>query len=558
MRHNQNDRLLTNGHLDPSICPLARQRVEWLVAILLLCAALSFFYLSVLRLDYSKTSMLDLGPYPDAVEYFAQAEAMVEHGNPQIRIGYDWLPSRYPPGYPLLMLPWLKVLPKTEKILAPFRTNQTIGLLLLVSTFAAYVYLKGPMTAGLASLLLATLPAFLTYCRSSLSDISASALTALAFLFAYLGLARQQRWPIYLAAGVLGLSLNIRSQLILFGPLLIAMPLLKLKTSRLRWILHCFGVLAVFAIASSPVFVFNARQFGSPLATGYQFWVPAAYQAALRLSMHYVAKHAHMFWTECTLQPRDFSVANLFGSGTYFTPAFVILLGSGLALLRPTRFTFSAGLACLTFFGVTMTFAFVDGRFYLPLLILLVAVAVPPIDWAIDQLVRRRHIVLAVCVIIIFGAACAGYPSQSGYLPERGHWQAWDALRLRYTEGLPVAFRAQKAFVQTIGQEPAIVLSDIDPVYLNAVLPKGFVAAPIDEKHHYRLSKLWRYGKSEAASLVRRGLANHLPVYALAVSPSEIASEVSRLPDIEGYQWVTVKVSNPSAAVVKLLPSRNQ
>jgi hypothetical protein len=558
MRHNQNDRLLTNGHLDLPICPLARHRVEWLVAILLLCAALSFFYLSVLRLDYSKTSMLDLGPYPDAVEYFAQAEAMVEHGSPQIRIGYDWLPSRYPPGYPLLMLPWLKVLPKTEKILAPFRTNQTIGLLLLVSTFVAYVYLKGPMTAGLASLLLATLPAFLTYCRSSLSDISASALTVLAFLFAHLGLVRQKRWPIYLAAGVLGLSLNIRSQLILFGPLLIAMPLLTLKTSRLSWVLHCFGVLAVFAIASSPLFVFNARQFGSPLATGYQFWVPAAYQSASHLSMHHVAKHAHIFWTECTLQPRDFGVANLFGSGTYFTPAFVILLAFGLALLRPTRFTFSAGLAGLTFFGVTMTFAFVDVRLYLPLLILLVAVAVLPIDWAIDQLVRRGRIVLAVCVIIIFGAACAGYPSQSGYLPERGHWQAWDALRLRYTEGLPVAFRAQKAFVQTIGQEPAIVLSDIDPAYLNAVLPKGFVAAPIDENHHYRFSRLWRYGKSEAVSLVRRGLANHLPVYALAVSPSEIAAEVSRLPDIEGYQWVAVTVSNPSAAVVKLLPSRNQ
>jgi hypothetical protein len=558
MRHNQNDRLLTNGHLDLSIGPLTRHRGEWLAAILLLCAAISFFYFSVLRLDYSKTSMLDLGPYPDAVEYFAQAEAMIEHGSPQIRIGYDWLPSRYPPGYSLLMLPWLKVLPKTEKILAPFRTNQTIGLLLLVSTFVAYVYLKGPMTAGLASLLLATLPAFVTYCRSSISDISASALTVLAFLFAHLGLARQKRWPIYLAAGLLGLSLNIRSQLILFGPLLIAMPLLTLKTSRLRWVLHCFGVIAIFAIASSPLFIFNARQFGSPLATGYQFWLPAVYQSASQFSVHHIAKHAQMFWTECTLKPRDFCVADLFGSGTYFTPAFVILLAFGLALLRPTRFTFSAGLAGLTFFGVTMTFAFVDLRLYLPLLILLVAVAVLPIDWAIDQLVRRGRIVLAVCVVIIFGAACAGYPSQSGYLLERGHWQAWDALHLRYTEGLPVAYRVQKAFVQTIGQEPAIVLSDIDPAYLNALLPKGFVAAPIDEDHHYQFSSFWRYGKSEVASLVRRGLANHLPVYALAASPSEIASEVSRLPNIEGYQWVAVTVSNPSAAVAKLLPSQNQ
>jgi len=79
---------------------------------LLLCA-LIFYYFAVLRLDYRKTELLDLGPYPDAVEYFAQAKAMLKGGWPSIQIGYDKLPSRYPFGYPVLMLLWLKI-PRTQ------------------------------------------------------------------------------------------------------------------------------------------------------------------------------------------------------------------------------------------------------------------------------------------------------------------------------------------------------------------------------------------------------------------------------------------------------------
>ena len=72
-------------------------------ALLLLCA-LTFYYFAVLRINYAKTALLDLDPYPDAVEYFAQAKALLNHGWPSIQIAYDKLPSRYPPGYPALML----------------------------------------------------------------------------------------------------------------------------------------------------------------------------------------------------------------------------------------------------------------------------------------------------------------------------------------------------------------------------------------------------------------------------------------------------------------------
>jgi hypothetical protein len=43
------------------------------LGLLFLVMALAFYYFSVLRMDYYKTAHLDLGPHPDAVEYFAQA-----------------------------------------------------------------------------------------------------------------------------------------------------------------------------------------------------------------------------------------------------------------------------------------------------------------------------------------------------------------------------------------------------------------------------------------------------------------------------------------------------
>src|SRR5882762_11019083 len=198
---------------------------RFLLGALLLLCALAFYYVAVLRIDYRNTVLLDLAPHPDATEYFAQAQGLRRDGWPSIQIGYQKLPSKYPFGYSVLMLPWLKILPEADAVLAPFRTSQTIGLLLILAVFAFYSYLAMPLTGGFAVLLLATLPGFFTFCRSSLSEISASLLIVLAFMFAYLGIKEERRWKIYLSAILLGLSLNIRIQSVLFAPLLLAMAL---------------------------------------------------------------------------------------------------------------------------------------------------------------------------------------------------------------------------------------------------------------------------------------------------------------------------------------------
>src|SRR6266446_418696 len=339
----------------------------FLVGTLLFFCALTFYYFAVLRVDYSKTALLDLGPHPDASEYFAQAKTLLKDRWPSIQIGYDKLPSRYHFGYPALMLPWLKILPAPDAILAPFRTNQTLGLLLLLAVFAFYAYLAMPQTGGLAALLLATLPGFFTFCRSSMSEISASALIVLAFMFAYLGLKEGRRWKIYLAAVLLGLSLNVRIQSLFFAPLLLAMALLPVKGMRIQWFLHCAAVDLAFLLEASTVLILNTIQFHSPLKTGYDFWTPFFSEHHLFFSLRYVPNNAAALWNEFALRPLGYHTANIFGTGTSFVPAFLLLTCAGLFFIRIDRFIICAYLASLAFLAVILShnYLLVDARYYL-------------------------------------------------------------------------------------------------------------------------------------------------------------------------------------------------
>jgi hypothetical protein len=526
-------------------------------ALLLFCA-LTFYYFSVLRIDYHKTALLDLGPYPDAAEYFAQAKTLLKDGWPSIQIGYNKLPSRYPFGYPALMLPWLNVLPTADAVLAPFRTNQSLGLLLLLAVFGFYAYLAMPLTGGFAALLLATLPGFFIFCRSSISEISASALVVFAFMFAYLGLKEERRWKIYVSAAFLGLSLNIRMQSLFFAPLLLVMAFFPERGTRLRWLLHCAALPILFLLAASPGLALNTIEFHSPFKTGYDFWVPWAPKwSAHRFSLRYLPNNVARLWSEFALHRSGFSTANIFGTGTCFVPAFVLLTCVGLLFIHKGRFTFCALLSGLSFLAAALVYSVADIRLYLPLLLLLIAVAALPVTWAVENLFTGKRIIAALVVFALFSGACVGYPSRSGYNTSGiDRSQAWDALRFATPPVESTWFIAQRRFLEVFGRQPGIVLSDIDPVYLNAFFPDWIVAAPLDWKHHYMFSRIWHYGPAEALALVNRGLQESHAIYALFVSRRDMEEKMVRLPHVDGYEWVLAEDSTAEAAILKLSPSR--
>ena len=516
------------------------------------CAdALVFYYAAVLNIGYENTKLLDLRPYPDATEYFAQAKSLAAGGLPKIQIGFDKLPSQYPMGYPVLMLPWLKALPEPDSVLAPFRANQTIGFLMLILVFAFYSYLKRPLAGGVAALLLATLPAFFTYCRSSLSEISASAFVYGAFAFVYLGLKRERRWAIYTGAVLLGFAFNIRAQMLFFIPLLLAMAIFPVPTSRIRWFAHCSGCLLSFGLAVSPTFALNALQFHDPFKTGYHFWNPALFERHLLFLPKHIPWHLTMLWNYCTLQSTEFNVAHMFGTGTYYVPAYIALLLAGVTFLRWERFTLCALTAALVFFIATMFYAFVDGRFYLPLLVVSVALAVLPVEWAMARVCHVRQKLAAFLILLIFAAACTGYPSNSEYKPLlRGRSQAWDALHFTRAQLSSPRFMGQRWFTKMCARNPGIVFSTINPVYLNALLPKPFIAAAVEP---YGWSQIWRYRSEDALALARYGVTHSTPVYALFTSLEEATSVGPRLPRVDGYQW-TVTSAARYGVILNLTP----
>ena len=535
----------------PLVTDSPRFSLHLVTGIFCFILALVFYWGANLRIDLKRSGLLDLHPYPDAVEYFGQANSLVKEGAPTIQIGNDKLPSRYPPGYPILMIPWLKFLPHNG-VLAPLRTNQTIGALVLTGSFIFYLAIGRSLAGGLAALLLATQPAFISFSRSSMSDLSGGAVMLLAFALVYLGLSWRRRSLIYCAAVALGLSLCIRPQLVFMAPLLVAMALFPANVSWTRWFIHCCLTVAVFAVAASPYFVLNALEFGHPLKTGYEFWVPGLADKQAAFSLHNIPQHVDLIWSEITASWKKFRVANLFGTGSYATPAFIFLSAIGLAFVRMRRFEISALLAITVYFASTVTFTYVEGRFYIPILFLLVMFAVLPSEWAVSQALLKRFSVWNVGVLVVFLLSCIGYPSQSGYRPKSGRSQSWDALHYGIYRRKSPRYEAEKEFIRNFRNAPGIVLSDIDAVYLNALMPKRFVAAPIDGRHEYCYSRIWHYEGAEAIRFVQNGLDHSMPVYALFLPSSDINQDLHRLPSIQGYSWKRTE-TNGSAAVVLTL-----
>ncbi|PWT86417.1 MAG: hypothetical protein C5B58_01440 [Acidobacteria bacterium] len=547
------------------------------VAVLLFICALIFYYFSVLRIDYRDTRLLYFG-YSDAAHYFAQARALLKNEWPSIQIGYDKLPSMYPVGYPALMLPWLKVLPEADSILAPFRTNQTVGLLLIFAVFGFYLYLGMPLTAGLATLLLATLPGFFTFCRSPTSEISASAFVALAFMFAYLGLTEKRRWKIYLSAAFLGLSLDIRVQSLFFAPLLLAMPLFPVNGSPVRWFLHCLALLIVFVLAATPLLILNWIQFHSPLKTGYTFWVNPTWLATHpQFSLRYIPSNTAMLWRELTMRPQPLMVSHYFGTGTCFVTPFIVLVCVAMFFIRVDRFVICAFSAGLIYFALTISYypLWMDLRFYLPLLILLVAVAVLPVTWAAANLLLPKRSIASIAIFALFAAACLGYPSRSvdsrvekarvrqthrAKLLHRleppirnlDRLQSWEALHFNSRLRESAEFIAQRRLIESVGKGGGIVFSEISPIYLNALFPSGFTAAPLDEKKFAPFRHVFQYDRAQAVALAELGLRQSIPVYALFISMKERDEKASRLPTVPGYQWLPVENSRDEAVILRL------
>jgi 4-amino-4-deoxy-L-arabinose transferase-like glycosyltransferase len=213
----------------------------------------------------------DLRPRPDALEYEEAARNLVTGEGYSLVLDGGRYPPRYPPGFSLLLAPamWLTG--------GEFGAGVWVVLVCALGGVAA-VWALGLMTGGPASataavFLLALAPLHVRWSRAVMSDVPAATATTLLVLGGILCVRRDARSFAWLALGAAaGLAALLRPTCTLLAtPLGIA----TLATREPGRRLLAFGTGLVVGLV--PTALYGLLRFGSPLASGYGYWVPAEF-----------------------------------------------------------------------------------------------------------------------------------------------------------------------------------------------------------------------------------------------------------------------------------------
>lgn len=216
-------------------------------------------------------------PFPDAAEY-ADGAYQIANGNgfrtridetapPDQQAQHGELkPSRYPPGFSLVLAPWVRVGHNTPSDAQ--RGARAVAVLLLFALFAAAWALGGPVAAGVAALVTMWSPFTEESSRLVMSDALGAALTMIVLAVVAIawseGLRDRVRTALFAAGGALaGYGVLVRlSAVAVLGSLLVTTQ---------RW-----KYFRAVALGTLPLLIFLGAyqwtEFGSPVRTGYDYW----------------------------------------------------------------------------------------------------------------------------------------------------------------------------------------------------------------------------------------------------------------------------------------------
>jgi 4-amino-4-deoxy-L-arabinose transferase-like glycosyltransferase len=312
----------------------------------------------------------DLRPRPDALEYEEAARALAEGAGYCLILDGGCYPPRYPPGFSLLLVPamWLAdarhgsgIWVVLASALAGIAAVWTIGLVT-----------GGPASAAAAALLLALAPLHVRWSRAVMSDVPTATVTTLLALGGILCGRRTTPPRAWLALGIgVGLSALLRSTCLLLAPLLAIATLVRRGEDRAAARrLVAFG--AGIAAGLVPTALYGLLRFGSPLASGYDYWVAADFFG----------------WTNVTGRPAGggtegnlgFYARQLVGLGSLYGWPVALLATAGLFIGArqpgPGRLLawITAG-TTLALLAVYLPFFWQWDRFLLPVLPLILALA---------------------------------------------------------------------------------------------------------------------------------------------------------------------------------------
>ncbi|MDA8018194.1 MAG: hypothetical protein MPN21_12175 [Thermoanaerobaculia bacterium] len=525
-----------------------------LVGTLLAVLSLLLFWATVVSVPENWTVGRAAAPWTDGAEYLDGAVLLARSGEHGIHVAGTTHPSRYPIGFSLIGAALIQL--NVEPAWALHRANQLGGLALLLWTVAFWWRRIGPVAAGLAALLLASLPAFIILCRSPLSEIwgTTLAVAGIWWLYAWAGGGSRVQGArgVVLLAGSLWFRTSNLLLLVLFGIVAViarhgsswrdlTQADHKEKLVDLAW-LSGAGILVL-----APLWLQNWRTLGHPLTSGYEYWAPY-WNWARAFDLKFVTPNLGYYARELVQSEVLFTTANLYGHGSYVGPAWALLtVGAVFGLRLSGRLVWFA-LAAGCYFATMTAYFFPDARLLFPLLVL--AAPASSTGWlglwrrarTRRQESRRRTMPRLVASLTtgLVAAAVLGWPAPGN--------TTFETLRFgaESPPGSSAAYRVTRQLDRIQDPGLRLVLTDAPPPYVHALMPPDTWVAPLTDEHLFRFNpEVFVFGVPERRQLVSKALGEGRSVWAL-MHAVDVRMVAEMSPPPEGYSWEIVTEDGPT------------
>jgi 4-amino-4-deoxy-L-arabinose transferase-like glycosyltransferase len=411
-------------------------------------------------------------PLPDAIEYAVGASHLAAGRGLWLTIDDREIPSRYPPGFPLLIALFYRVL--GNDVVHAYWVSIACGAGAIPLMFLlARALVPDPAVARWSAFLLATNALVLSFAPLVMAE-TCSVLLALAALNLAVRIGPDSRAASCAAlGGILGFAVMVRTaNVLMVGPLAAYLAWMHGRRLGLRlW----SALAAPLAAGMAVLLLFNARVFGSPLRDGYALYTPRT-----MFAWEFFAAHAPPYFRTLLLAEGG---KTIWLEGPFYGLLVPVLAAVGVvALGRAGRrdVLALAAIWVLTFYVFFAAYFFYDFRFFLPVIPILLLLAACGLAGLLRHLRGRGRAVAAAAAVVLYLVQ-----------PLFGGTSPLDAARRNRTTSDPPAnylhVRALNDYMERIDAhaDANAVLSALNLVYHDRFSNHRYTLIPLSRAQEY-------------------------------------------------------------------------